>query len=117
MFLGKPYDPKTFGSLTKLGAGAYSNVYLTHGYNKTIVIKQLDKADPKVRDIDILSEVGILSYLKHSCDKHVMCFLDFLEDAKYFSIITEYLDHYVTLEDFIKQLPDDPDVPTYITII
>jgi serine/threonine protein kinase len=105
MSFGKTYIHKEFDPLEKIGEGNFSDVYRSYSrkHDKTVIIKRIDKLNKMTRIDDVLAEISILSYLKCMCQKHTICFLDFMEDERYFYIITEYLSQYVTLSNFVNQ--------------
>ena len=116
----KAFDRTKFGKFTEIGSGSFSKAYTTiqdEGKQtaKTIVIKQMVKTEPI--EINILKEVEILSYLQNVCDKYVLCFIDFMEDEKYFYILTEYLGNYITLSQFIKESSPTKMGPVSLTKI
>lgn len=83
-----------------LGSGGYGSVYKAYDKKteKTIVIKELNKT--KTSEKYILSEVTVLSKLRHLCGKSALCIIDFMEDDVNFYIITEYLGDYQTLLEY-----------------
>lgn len=100
--LGKIYDKNDYENRVDLGSGAFGIVYSIYDkkLGKTVVIKQINKImNPENK---ILAEVDILNQLKYSCDKNILCYLDFKEDMNNFYIITEYLGQFITLTDFIQ---------------
>jgi serine/threonine protein kinase len=103
--LGKFYDSSKYANFKELGAGSYGRVYsaLDLQTNNSIVIKVIRKSS--TNEPAILTEVGILSQMKHVCHKNILCYIDFMEDGNNFYIITEYLGHYIVMLDYIGQQP------------
>jgi serine/threonine protein kinase len=93
-------------TLTLLGQGAFGKVFCRYSkrHNRTIVAKRIDKT--KVSESTVLAEVEILNHLQAICKKNIICYIDYLESAKYFYIITEYLGDYVTLHNFNFKVSD-----------
>lgn len=102
------FNDANYKNAVKLGAGAFGEVFSAFDIknNKTIVYKRLDKS--RIPEKDLLAEVSVLSQLKDVCRKNILCFIDFMEDRKFFYIIMEYLGEYITLTKYIEkyiQLP------------
>ena len=99
--MSKPYNPTNFENLQLIGSGSSGDVYKAYSkeHNLSVVIKVLNKR--KNKESSILSEVSILTKLHSSCEKNIVCYVDFMEDAKNFYIIMEYLGEYILLSDYI----------------
>jgi serine/threonine protein kinase len=116
----KRYDASKYQNSQELGRGTYGVVYSVYEteLNKTIVIKVIPKkiAGTKItNEASILREVDILSRLRRVCDKHIVCYMDFMEDDGNFYIITEYLGQYISLTKFITDIKLTPI--QYVTVI
>lgn len=113
------YQPKRYKLLEVLGKGKFGVVTkaLDKNTELSVAIKKIDKVysviSPGVYELDneqeILHEVESLSAVDAICQdrqrpQHVLCKTDFAEDQHAFYIITEFLDQYITLEQFIVQL-------------
>jgi serine/threonine protein kinase len=91
-----------------LGTGAFGETRLIHDKknNSTYVLKRIpkEKTDKKM----LLNEVNILRHLQDVCGPHLLCYVDYEDDPTdtAYTIITEYLGPYVTLESFIKNTSD-----------
>lgn len=99
--MSKQYNPANFENLQLIGSGSSGDVYKAYSkeHNLSVVIKVLNKR--KNKESNILSEVSILTKLHSSCEKNIVCYVDFMEDTKNFYIIMEYLGEYVLLSDYI----------------
>jgi len=114
---GKLFDHNEIKLTNQIGKGAYGEVFLATIKNKTFVIKRLKKS--VIHERAILNEVSILSYLSHFCngiDGKILCFNDFMEDDSFFYIITEYLDKYILLSEYIISNKDNWKQEQIITV-
>lgn len=87
--------------LNLLGEGEYGKIYRAKDSKteKTVAIKKI-KLD-NVNDMEIKN----LTTLAKDCSQYFLCLITTLKDDKYLYIVTEYLDAYITLDDFIRQKP------------
>ena len=106
---GSPYRADDYENMTKIGEGAYGQVYRAYDKNakKTLVIKKLPKDSSNIDDIE--NELTILKLLQMSCDPYLLCYVDFEEDDKNYYIITEFLENYITLDEYIEKFHPDEE--------
>jgi serine/threonine protein kinase len=97
-------------SIKILGRGATGVVCLKRDQSGPFyVVKQMVKefepdGTPSIVQAEgILNETTILDILKKKCQDYILCFNSFSQDKEYYYIITEYLEHYIDLSDFINQ--------------
>ena len=94
---------------TQIGEGVYGVVYSVYdpSTNRTIVYKRIDKSKSKPELVQ--NEVRILNYLRDFCDPYFLCYIDYINDAEYFFIVTEFLGGYVGLETFSPKTPAETE--------
>jgi serine/threonine protein kinase len=100
----KTFEAQAFEKVKQLGEGAYGKVssYYDKHNKTTVVIKALSKAnDPDIDDIN--NEVYILHLLQDVCQQYILCYTDFYEDTQNYYIVTEFLSHYVVMDEWINR--------------
>jgi serine/threonine protein kinase len=101
----KVYHRNDFEEPKLIGKGAQGEVYLAFNsvIGSNVVLKQLDKQNTIMENVS--KEVTILRHLIDVCEDYVLCYIDFMEDEKFFYIITEYLDSqkYMTINDLFGE--------------
>lgn len=92
--------PQNFTFTKQLGKGAYGTVlqFYNSAANDNLSVKVLDKG--LVPYEIIVKEVLILKYLSPHCSNYILCYRGYLTDDSYYYILTEYLDNYISLNDF-----------------
>jgi serine/threonine protein kinase len=131
------YNPDDYDIIKRLGAGVFGETFLAkdkRSGNK-VVIKRLPKEklvevivstedeNGKVVEKKTIEKTGTskemfeeevdnLKLMKPTCTPNVLCYVgvsDKNEDptVPYRILVTEYLDHYMLLEDYIKNTPDE----------
>lgn len=106
---------------TEIGKGSFGIVYTAttkQNPKKTIVIKRLDKQNPKYNESEVIKEILILKRLQSGCKQYSVCYHECINDNKYVYVVMDLLDNYITLKDFIKKYENyEIDANVYATII
>lgn len=102
-----PNDYETIGK--PLGKGVFGETWLIRNKkdNTTLVMKRIPKDKTTLEMLE--NEVNVLKHVKNICGPHLLCYVGVKNDPKddSYTILTEYLGGYTTLEDYIKKTPDD----------
>jgi len=105
-FQAEKYSKGDYTSVRPIGKGSYGTVYSVRDEkrNITLVVKKIPKKESSLKEI--LNEVGILKLLKinDKCDERVLCFDSYKADDDNYYIITEYLDRYISLEQYHEKI-------------
>lgn len=111
------YEASKYQEVKMLGAGNYGTVYSvkdkSNGY--MYVLKKIPKESNSIEVIQ--NEISILKLLKDKCDPYILCYVNFMEDAQYYYIVTEYLGDYVTLSEYLSDGDPITDAGSLQTII
>ena len=87
----------------KIGEGSFGTAFKFTSKSGTYVVKEINTKNEHAKQLAD-NEIRVLQHLLESCSTYFLCFVDFHVDSlsdKY-SIITEYLDTYVTLDEYIS---------------
>lgn len=86
--------------LEELGSGAYGTVFKAKevATGRIVAIKKLTIGEETNE-----TEIKILEFLKRICDEYFLCFYHVLKDKNHLYLVSEYLDGYVRLMDFLVQ--------------
>ena len=86
---------------SKLGEGSFGTVIKIYNVvnGNYYAIKILRKS--MVRRGDVINEINILGQLKPHCNKYILCIECAFESANFYLIVTELLDNFISLRDYI----------------
>lgn len=95
----KPFEPNRFKYLKQIGKGTYGTIWSVEDQSNghTIVIKQIKQKIGTTASTR--NEIEILNRLQQRCQPYILCYIDYMIDQNFHYILTEYLDHYVTLSE------------------
>lgn len=98
------YDPRRYPVIKKIGFGAHSNVFLVtdKSTDRILVMKVIKKTRGNIKMFE--QEISVLKYIQDTCHLYFLCFESAYETDDNYYILTEYLEHYITLEDFIGRV-------------
>jgi len=92
-----------FKYIQKLGKGKYGIIYKSLYNNKIVVIKEINKNNYKNSTLKFLKgEIEVMKVLTKNCPDYCINYIEDLEDDLYYYIITEYINGYITLYEYIK---------------
>jgi serine/threonine protein kinase len=107
---------KEYTIVKQIGEGKFGSVHIaTDQENKKYALKIVKS---RYQDIDILivNEMNILNKLQPVCNDFILCVIDYEQKGDHHYIVTEYLDGYIDLFDYIVG-DDYPTEDQYIKII
>ena len=108
------FKPDSFIKLESLGAGKYGEVYKAKNKitGEVVAIKKIPKN--KVKLLNFQREVEMLEKVEQSCKKYLLCYIDNFEDEDNYYLVTEFLDDYKPLTDYINYITKQINKQKYI---
>lgn len=87
----------------KLGEGSFGTVMKAYNTvnGNTYAIKVLRRQS--IKRSTVMDEITILEQLEPECNIYTLCFHGAFESTNFYFIITEYLQDFITLEDYINK--------------